>query len=91
MADHHDRRIKDLISNRDFAISFMQQYMASELVALVDWATFELDTASVEHVRQQHKNNVKQKELSDLAFSFNSETVEMAQRWFILNTKQVTI
>ena len=70
MADHHDRRIKDLISNREFAISFMQQYMASELVVLVDWATFELDTASVEHVRQQHKNNVKQKELSDLAFSF---------------------
>ena len=70
MADHHDRRIKDLISNREFAIAFMQQYMAAELVALVDWVTFDLDTASVEHVRQQHKNNVKQKELSDLAFSF---------------------
>jgi len=63
MADGHDRRIKDLIGNREFAIAFMQQYMAQELVDLVDWATFELDTANVEHLRQQHKNNVKQKEL----------------------------
>ena len=47
MADGHDRRIKDLIGNREFAIAFMQQYMASELVALVDWATFELYTANV--------------------------------------------
>lgn len=68
MSDQHDRRIKDLIRNREFAISFMQQYMAKELVALVDWDTFNLDTANVEHLRQQHKDNVKQKEISDLAF-----------------------
>lgn len=70
MSDQHDRRIKDLIRNREFAISFMQQYMAKELVALVDWDTFNLDTANVEHLRQQHKDNVKQKEVSDLAFAF---------------------
>ena len=70
MADHHDRLIKDLLNNRDFSLSFLRQYVQRELVALIDWSSVELGFANVEHTRQQHKKNVKQKEQSDLAFLF---------------------
>ena len=70
MADKHDAVFKDLIANKDFAISFLQQYMPSELVSLVDWKTVKLDSANVEHTRQQQKINLKQKEQSDLTFLF---------------------
>ena len=59
MADKHDAVFKDLIANKDFAISFLQQYMPSELVSLVDWKTVKLDSANVEHTRQQQKINLK--------------------------------
>jgi len=70
MADQHDRLIKDLLNNRDFSLSFLRQYVQRELVGLIDWTSVELGFANVEHTRQQHKNNVKQKEQSDLAFLF---------------------
>ena len=70
MADHYDRLAKDLLNNREFSISFLRQYMPQDLVALIDWDSVILDFANVEHTRQQHKENVKQKEQSDLAFLF---------------------
>lgn len=70
MTNQHDSVFKDLIANRDFAVSFLQQYMPQELVNLIDWKTVKLDTANVEHVRQQQKRNLKQKEQSDLTFLF---------------------
>ncbi|WP_192484857.1 MULTISPECIES: Rpn family recombination-promoting nuclease/putative transposase [Cysteiniphilum] len=53
MADKHDNVFKDLISNRDFAVSFLQNYMPEELVHLVDWKSIVLASANVEHVRQR--------------------------------------
>ncbi|WHN66779.1 Rpn family recombination-promoting nuclease/putative transposase [Cysteiniphilum sp. QT6929] len=70
MADKHDRVFKDLISNRDFAICFLMTYLPKELIALVDWHSVKLESANVEHVRQQQKDNKKQKEQSDLTFLF---------------------
>ena len=70
MADQHDRVFKDLIVNREFALSFLQQYLPPKLAVQVDWATVRLDAANVEHTRQQHKSNVKQKEQSDVNFVF---------------------
>ena len=55
MANHHEIIIKDLLANRDFAISFLQQYVKSELVELVDWQTVKLEWSNVEHTRQQNK------------------------------------
>ena len=70
MANQHDRVFKDLIIHRDFAVSFLKQYMPSALVSLVDWESVKLDSANVEHTRQQQKTNLKQKEQSDLTFLF---------------------
>ena len=70
MANEHDLIVKDLLGNRKLSVSFLQQYMPQELVGLVDWKTVILDSANVEHVRQTHKSNNKQKEQSDLAFLF---------------------
>ncbi len=70
MADHHDRLFKDLLSNREFAVTFLQQYLPPKLATQVDWGTVRLDAANVEHTRQQHKANTKQKEQSDLNFIF---------------------
>ena len=61
MADQYDRVFKNLITNRDFAVSFLKQYMPVELVSLIDWVSVKLDSANVEHVRQQQKENLKQK------------------------------
>lgn len=36
MSNHHDLIIKDLLGNRDFAVSFLQRYMTHELIGLVD-------------------------------------------------------
>ena len=66
----HDNVFKDLIGNRDIAISFLKQYMPKDLVRQINWNTVKLDTASVEHTRQQHKDNEKQHEQSDLCFLF---------------------
>ena len=71
MADQHDRLFKDLLTNRKFAVSFLKQYLPMELVVLVNWDSVKLNAANVEHVRQQHKTNRKQKETSDLAFHFS--------------------
>ena len=71
MADQHDRVFKDLITNRDFAVSFLKQYMPTELANLIDWVSVKLDSANVEHFRQQQKENIKQKEQSDLTFLFS--------------------
>ena len=70
MADQHDRLLKDLLTNRAFSVSFLQQYMPEGLASLTDWETVALDSANVEHILQQHKVNQKQKELSDLTFTF---------------------
>jgi len=70
MPNRHDVVFKDLITNRDFAISFLQQYMPNELVSLIDWKSVKLDAANIEHTRQQQKVNLKQKEQSDLTFLF---------------------
>ena len=70
MADKHDSVFKDLISNRAFAVSFLKNYMPAELVDLVDWDSVILQSANVEHIRQQQKDNKKQKEQSDLTFLF---------------------
>ncbi|WP_192484805.1 MULTISPECIES: Rpn family recombination-promoting nuclease/putative transposase [Cysteiniphilum] len=70
MADRHDGVFKDLISNRDFAISFLQNYMPAELTSLIDWDSVILESANVEHIRQQQKANKKTKEQSDLTFLF---------------------
>lgn len=70
MADQHDRTLKDLLINHEFSVPFLKQYMPQELVSLVEWKTVDLNSANVEHIRQQHKDNKKQKELSDLTFSF---------------------
>ena len=71
MADQHDRLFKDLLNDRKFAVSFLKQYLPIELGALVNWNSVKLNSANVEHVRQQHKTNHKQKEASDLAFHFS--------------------
>lgn len=70
MPDQHDRILKDLLTNREFSVPVLKQHMPQGLVPLVDWHHVELDSANVEHIRQQHKNNDKQKELSDLTFTF---------------------
>ena len=70
MADQHDRLLKDLLANREFSVSFLQQHMPKDLSPLVDWKSVYLDSANVEHTRQQHKDDDKQKELSDLTFTF---------------------
>jgi len=70
MANEHDLITKDLFTNRQFSIAFLKTYFPKELVSLVDWDTVELDSANVEHVRQQNKDNTKQKEMSDLTFLF---------------------
>lgn len=51
MNNRHDAVFKDLITNRDFAVSFLKQYMPSELVSLIDWGSVRLDSANVEHTR----------------------------------------
>ena len=70
MPNIHDSVFKDLIGNRDIAISFLKQYMPKALVRQINWGTVKLDSASVEHTRQQHKDNQKQHEQSDLCFLF---------------------
>ena len=70
MTNQHDSVFKDLITNRDFAVSFLKQYMPNELIELIDWKSVKLDSANVEHTRQQQKANLKQKEQSDLTFLF---------------------
>ena len=70
MTHKHDHVFKDLISNKDFAVSFLKNYMPKELIVLVDWHSVKLESANVEHVRQQQKDNKKQKEQSDLTFLF---------------------
>ena len=59
MSNRHDAVFKDLITNRDFAVSFLQQYMPGELVSLINWSSVKLDSANVEHTRQQQKENLK--------------------------------
>ena len=44
--------------------------MPAELIGLIDWGSVKLDSANVEHTRQQQKENLKQKEQSDLTFLF---------------------
>jgi len=70
MSNRHDSVFKDLITNRDFAVSFLKQYVPAELISLIDWESVKLDAANVEHLRQQQKANFKQKEQSDLTFLF---------------------
>jgi len=70
MANVHDTVFKDLIAHREFAVSFLQQYMPRDLAERVNWESVHLDTANVEHTRQQQKTNLKQKEQSDLTFLF---------------------
>ena len=70
MINQHDAIFKDLITNRDFAVSFLKQYMPADLVSMIDWESVKLDAANVEHIRQQQKFNFKQKEQSDLTFLF---------------------
>jgi predicted transposase/invertase (TIGR01784 family) len=70
MSNIHDNVFKDLIGNRDIAISFLKQYMPKDLVRQINWDSVKLDSASVEHTRQQHKDNAKQHEQSDLCFLF---------------------
>ena len=70
MATQHDSVIKDLINNREFAISWLRQYLDKDLVNLVNWESVVINTANVEHSRQSHKQNIKSKEQSDIAFSF---------------------
>jgi len=71
MANVHDTVFKDLIAHREFAVSFLQQYMPRDLAERVNWESVHLDTANVEHTRQQQKTNLKQKEQSDLTFLFH--------------------
>ena len=71
MADQHDRLFKDLLNDRKFSVSFLKQYLPMELAALINWGSVKLNSANVEHIRQQHKTNHKQKEASDLAFHFS--------------------
>ena len=66
----HDLIIKDLLGNRIFAVGFLKQYLSQELVNLIEWDSVDLDNAGVEHIRQQDKDNIKNKEVSDLCFSF---------------------
>ena len=70
MANKHDKVIKDLINNREFAISWLQQYLDAKLVSLVDWKSVVINSANVEHSRQSHKKNIKSKEQSDISFAF---------------------
>lgn len=70
MANEHDLITKDLFTNRLFSIAFLKTYFPKSLVDLVDWNSVELDSANVEHVRQQDRSNAKQKEMSDLTFLF---------------------
>ncbi len=70
MSNRHDAVFKGIITNRDFAVSFLKQYMPTELVSLVEWESVKLDSANVEHTRHQQKTNLKQKEQSDLTFLF---------------------
>ena len=76
MANKHDRVIKDLINNREFAISWLQQYLDKKLVSLVDWNSVVINSANVEHSRQSHKQNIKTKEQSDIAFTFKFKSGE---------------
>lgn len=70
MANEHDLVTKDLFTNRQFSIAFLKTYFPKNLIELVNWDSVELDSANVEHVRQQNKDNTKQKEQSDLTFLF---------------------
>ena len=70
MTNPHNRVFKDLIAHREFAVSFLQQYMPRDLAERVNWESVHIDTANVEHTRQQQKTNLKQKEQSDLTFLF---------------------
>ena len=70
MANQHDAVIKDLINNREFAVSWLRQYMHKELLTLVDWDSVVINSANVEHSRQSHKKNIKSKEQSDISFAF---------------------
>ena len=60
--DQYDAILKDLIGNRDFAISFLQTYMPKELATIIEWETVKLQAANIEHQRRQQNKNVKQKE-----------------------------
>jgi predicted transposase/invertase (TIGR01784 family) len=66
----HDAVFKDLATNREFRIAFLQRYMPEELACTVQWGTVDLYSINVEHTRQQDKDNIKQKEQSDIAFMF---------------------
>ena len=55
MTNKHDKVIKDLINNREFAISWLQQYLDKKLVSLVDWNSVVINSANVEHSRQSHQ------------------------------------
>ena len=70
MANIHDATFKDIIGNRDMAVAFLKTYMPRDLTRRINWTSVQLDSASVEHIRQQHKDNLKGHELSDLCFSF---------------------
>ncbi|MCF6777788.1 Rpn family recombination-promoting nuclease/putative transposase [Thiotrichales bacterium 19X7-9] len=59
------------------AIPFLKAHMPKQLVELIDWPTVGLDSANVEHVRQNNKKNVKTKEQSDLAFLFKFKNGEL--------------
>ncbi|MCF6807241.1 Rpn family recombination-promoting nuclease/putative transposase [Thiotrichales bacterium 19S9-12] len=70
MVNIHDQVFKDVITDRSIAISFLRTYMPIGLSSKVDWRTVKLDSANVEHTRQQNKQNIKSKEQSDLVFQF---------------------
>ena len=66
----HDSVFKELSSNRQFRVEFLKKYMPKELSREVEWDKVDLYSLNVEHTRQQDKDNVKQKEQSDVAFMF---------------------
>ena len=74
MADQHDRLFKDLLNDRKFSVSFLKQYLPMELAALVNWNSVKLNSANVEHVRQQHTNK---KKLQTWHFTFLLKMVDM--------------
>ena len=70
MPSHHDLVFKDLLTDRAFAVSFLNQYMPAELAKMVWWDSVQLLSGNSEHVRPQEHENLKQKEMSDLNFLF---------------------
>jgi predicted transposase/invertase (TIGR01784 family) len=77
MSDIHDRIFKEIITDRTMAISFLKTHLPKELAKKIDFRTVKLNSANVEHVRQQHKQNFKSKEQSDLVFQYKFKSGEL--------------